>query len=265
MSDDPNAIAAPPAFVDGIAEANRDYVKNKGWDSADKAVQSYVELEKFVGADKAGRGLVIPGEKATPEEIAAFRSKAYGIDGGIPEAPDAYGLAVPDGFPDPDAAKTAGQLFHKFNVPKAMGEGLFSAVVAAEAAREAEADRVFKAEAASLETEWGADHDKNKEIAKRGAARAGFSDDLIDKLYESKVAGFPEIMKAMHKLGTLLGEGKFIDGDVAGGDTLDSLMAKRTALTKDAAWAQRFHANEASARTEWSELERKIAAARARA
>jgi hypothetical protein len=266
MSDDPNAIAAPPAFVDGIAEANRDYVKNKGWDSADKAVQSYVELEKFVGADKAGRGLVIPGEKATPEEVAAFRAKAAGVAGGIPESPDGYEIKLPDGFPDPEFGKVASSLLHKYHVPKGDAQGLmgdFMAMVSTGETERVKAEQAeFVKQETELKTEWGADFDKNAEIAKRGMKRLGLTDEIIDQM-ESK-AGFASVIKAMHKAGTLLGEGKFIDGDVAGGETMATLLAKRTALTKDTAWAQRFHANDAAARTEWKALEEQIAAARAR-
>jgi hypothetical protein len=266
MSDDPNAVATP-TFADSIAEEHREFAKNKAWDSPDKVLRDYRQLEQFVGAEKAGRGLVLPGEKATPEEITAFRSRAASVAGGIPDSPDGYEIKLPDGFPDPEFGKVASSLLHKYHVPKGDAQGLmgdFMAMVSGGEADRVKAEQAeFVKQETALKTEWGAEFDKNAEIAKRGMSRLGLSAEVIDQM-ESK-AGFASVIKAMHKAGVMLGEGKFIDndnGEGVGGETLDSLMAQRLKLTKDPDWGKRFHANEASARTEWTNLEAKIAAAK---
>ncbi len=257
--------AVPASWVDALPEASKGFALNKGWDSQDKAVQSYIELEKYVGADKAGRGVILPSEKSTPEEIAAFRAKL-----GVPSDAAGYEIKLPEGFPDPEFGKVAGPLMLKHGIPKAAAEGLMTDFVAQVA--QGETDRVaaeqaeFVKQETALKTEWGADFDKNVEIAKRGMAKAGFSQDVIDQI-ESK-AGFAGVVKAMHTLGLAFGEGKFVeagtDGSGTFGETLAHLNAKRMALYSDAAWAARFHANDPSARNEAKAIEDKIAAARAK-
>jgi hypothetical protein len=261
--------ATPPASPWGELPDNlKAVVANKGWKSPADAAKSYDELHRFVGAEKAGRGLVLPDpSKATPEELAAFRAKAASVDGGIPESPEGYGFKLPDDFPDPEFGKTASTLFHKHHVPKAIAEGLmqdFAAQVqAGEVARVQAEQKEFEKQEADLKSEWGVEFEKNCEIAKRGMKRLGFTDEIIDAL-EAK-AGFAGVIKAMHQAGIAVGEGKFIDGGSDGGnfaESHDTLIAKRLALYSDKAWAARFNANEPTARNEARALEEKIAAAR---
>lgn len=256
--------ATPKSWVDSLPETGKGFAVNKGWDSPEKAVQSYIELEKFVGADKAGRGVILPGDKATPEEISAFRAKL-----GVPADAAGYEIKLPDGFPDPEFGKIAAPLMHKHGIPKAAAEGLMADFVAqvaqGETARAAAEQAEFVKQETALKTEWGADFDKNTEIAKRGMKGLGFTDEVIDQI-EAK-AGFSGVLKAMHKAGLALGEGSFVDntGQQGGfGETLDHLNAKRMAMYSDPAWAARFHANDPSARNEAKALEDKIAAHRAK-
>lgn len=250
-----------PAWTDSLPEDLKGFALNKGWDSGEKALVGYRELEKFVGADKAGRAVVLPGESATPEEQAEFHRRI-----GVPAAADGYKIEVPADFPDQTFAATAQGLLHKHHIPKANGEAFMADVLATIQAGQgtesaAELQR-FQAEEAALKDGWGADFGKNIDIAKRGAKKLGFSDEIIDQL-EAK-AGFAGVIKALHAAGVMLGEGRFVDsggagGDVAGAETLEQLQARRSSLVHDKAWSQRYHANEPTARREYDELNRKIA------
>lgn len=260
----PAAPAAPTSWVDALPVEMKGFALNKGWDKEEKAVRSYIELEKIIGADKAGRTVVLPGEKATPEEIAAFHTKI-----GVPTDAAGYKIELPEDFPDPEFGKVAGPLMLKHGVPKAAGDALmadFVAQVQAGKKAQAEAEQAeFVKQEGALKTEWGPDFDKNVEIARRGMRKLGFTDEVIDQL-ETK-AGFAGVIKAMHAAGVAVGEGKFVDAEGGAGsfgESHDHLMARRTALFKDPAWAQRFHANEPAARDEYRQLEDKIAAARKR-
>jgi hypothetical protein len=273
----PAPVAAPAAtptespnpWGAEVSDDLKAVISNKGWKGPLDAVKSYGELHRFVGAEKAGRGLVLPDPtKATPEEIAAFRAKAASVDGGIPDAPEGYGFELPKDFPDPEFGKTASALFHKHHVPKGIAAGLmqdFAAQVqAGEQARIAAEQKEFEQQETALKTEWGVEFEKNCEIAKRGMKRLGFTDEIIDAL-ETK-AGFAGVIKAMHQAGVAVGEGKFIDGQGDGGnfaETLDSLHAQRLKLYSDPAWAARYNANDPSARNEAAALEDKITKARA--
>lgn len=250
-----------------VPENLKAVIGSKGWKGPADAVKSYDELFRFVGADKAGRGLVLPGDKATPEEIAAFRAKAASVAGGIPDTVDGYEIKLPDGFPDPEFGKVAGELMLKHRIPKGDAQGLMADFVAqvaqGEQARAAAEQAEFVKQESALKSEWGVEFEKNVEIAKRGMKRLGFTDEIIDQL-ETK-AGFAGVIKAMHAAGMAVGEGKFIDGGSDGGqfaETLDTLHARRMALYKDPAWAARFHANDPTARNEAKQIEDKIAAAR---
>jgi hypothetical protein len=247
-------------WTTSLPEPHRNLITAKGWKDPAQVLDGYANLEKFLGADKAGRGLILPGENATPEERAEFNRKI-----GVPDKPDAYTVTIPDGFPDPTLAQVGPALLHKHQIPKASGDALLAELVeittkqhAAEAAIE---QQKFEADEAGLKDEWGGKFDANMEIAKRGMAKLGFSQDIIDAI-ELK-AGFGPVIRAMHQAGVMLGEGRFVE---AGGgqitETLEQLEAKRHALVNDRSWAQRFHANEPTARNEHAELERKIKAMR---
>jgi hypothetical protein len=249
-------------------------VANKGWKAPADAAKSYDELFRFVGADKAGRGLVLPDPtKATPEEIAAFRAKAASVAGGIPDNVDGYGITLPEGFPDPEFGKVAGELMLKHRIPKGDAQGLiadFAAQVqAGEVARVTEENKRFETEVAELKSEWGGDYDKKMELAKRGARASGapteVQDFIEDFLHAKGQPGAAGVLRWMASLGEAFGEGKFVDGGGDGGNfavTLDTLMAQRKALYSDKAWADRYWANDPSARNEAKALEDKIAKAR---
>jgi hypothetical protein len=274
MADEPGSVPAtgnpapaagagqPTSWTEGLPDDLKGLALNKGWDAPQKALESYRQLEQFMGADKAGRGVVLPGENATPEEIKAFHAKL-----GVPSTPDAYELAVPADFPDQTFAATASALYLKHSIPKANAQAMTADImkmVGEGHAAEAAADQQrFAAEEAALKDGWGDKFDQNIEIAKRGAAKLGFTTEIIDQM-ETK-AGFAGVIKALHQAGVMLGEGKFVDGGGAGGgpagnETLEQLQLRRTALAKDKAWAQRYHANEPAARREYDELNQKIAA-----
>jgi hypothetical protein len=252
-------------------------VANKGWKSPADAAKSYDELFRFVGADKAGRGLVLPDpSKATPEEIAAFRSKAASVAGGVPDKPEGYEIKLPDDFPDPEFAGVASAILHKRQIPKADAQALMAdftaqvmeghkAQAAAEAAENKKQDEALRAE-------WGVDYEKKVEIARRAVKALDAPDgviDLIDDHLRGKGApGTADVVRWFAGLGEKVGEGKFIDGGSDGGNFAEShetLVAQRAKLYADKAWADRYWANDATTRNEMAALEAKIAAARKRA
>ncbi len=255
-------------WVDTLPDPVKGFALNKGWDKPEKSVQSYIELEKMIGADKAGRTVVLPGDKATPEEVAAFRSKL-----GVPAEAKDYEITLPDGFPDPEFGNLASGLLLKHGVPKSAAQGLMTdfmaQVQAGETARLAEETKRFSGEMAELKTEMGADFDKKMELGKRAFAKAGMPTEVMDliedALHDKGKPGTAAMLKFAANLGEMLGEGRFVDADGGGsgfGETLAHLNAKRLALYSDPAWAARFHANDAGARTEAKALEDKIAALR---
>jgi hypothetical protein len=82
--DDSGAAAS---WIDAIPEDSRGFVENKGWKEPGDMLRSYQQLEQFMGADKAGRGVLLPKDEADTEGY----NKIYAALG-RPEKPDDYGL-----------------------------------------------------------------------------------------------------------------------------------------------------------------------------
>lgn len=142
--------------------------------------------------------IALPAENATPEELDAFYAKL-----GRPESADKYGVTLQN---DTDGA--AGKAF----MDAAFKAGLTPAQAAtiAEAsnafteqqvqAYAAEQDRQMKA----LQTDWGADYDKNTEIARQAVRKFGLSDDEVVRL--ESALGSNALMKFMHKIGSAIAD-----------------------------------------------------------
>lgn len=273
----PPAAAAPASPWGDLPDNLKAVVANKGWKSPADAAKSYDELFRFVGADKAGRGLVLPDPaKSTPEEIAAFRQKAASVAGGVPDKVEGYEFKLPEDFPDPEFAALAGNVMLKRGIPKADAQGIMADVVehltAAHQAQQAAEDKEFKAQDEALKAEWGVDYEKKREMARRAVAALGAPEevmDLMDDYLRGKgKPGTADVVRWFAGLGEKVGEGKFIDaGSDAGNfaESHDTLIAQRSKLVSDKAWAQRYHANDPTARNELAAIEAKIAAARKRA
>jgi hypothetical protein len=103
----PNLINFVPQEYQG-----RDWVK-QNMTSPDTFFKFVDNLNVTVGK----KGVVIPGEKATPEELSAFRK---GI--GVPDSPDAYEFEnlpeLKDAKRNPEAEKVVKAIFHDAGIPK---------------------------------------------------------------------------------------------------------------------------------------------------
>ncbi len=101
----PTETGAPPSepsgLLEGLSDDNRRVADAKGWDSADKIVESYRNLES-----KIGDSLRPPGDDASPEEWQAFYGRL-----GRPDTATDYEFAMPDGLTEdfPYDAESAGR------------------------------------------------------------------------------------------------------------------------------------------------------------
>lgn len=179
--------------------------------SLDDAVKSALELEQKMGAM-----VTIPGENATPEEIAAFWKKA-----GVPEKKTDYKLdrgtlteedynafldtAHSAGMPQPVAAKLLE--WYKGRV------GEYAAQQAQQEAQRVEARKTAKVEAErTLKERLGADYQTAQDTMKR-AARQYLTPTLAKKLSDSGLGNDPDLAMILYHLGKTLKE----DGEVKGG------------------------------------------------
>lgn len=100
---DTNTLVAEAAssLFDGLSDDNRRVAEAKGWDSPDKIVESYRNLEA-----KIGDSLRPPADDASPEEWQAFYGRL-----GRPDAPDGYEFTMPQDLAEdfPYDAESAGR------------------------------------------------------------------------------------------------------------------------------------------------------------
>jgi hypothetical protein len=198
-----------------------DYIPAKFWDEAkgepkvDQLGASYQSLEK---AFSEKREIKKPGEKATPEQIAAYRAEVRKITG-APEKPEDYGLKAPDNLPEgviwnSDTANKAATIAAEYGIPPEALHKLIDlnnenmgGIIAKSA--EMEAQQV-QGVIDGMNTEWGADAPNNWQRAARGALAVG-----ID-IKSSKLASDPEFIRASLAIDKFLREDSgLISGDNA--------------------------------------------------
>lgn len=208
-----------PAFWDTFKDADiKGWVASKNFPDVEKALTSYRNLETLMGADKAGRTVMLPKDDNDAEGYAALAKRL-----GVPDTADGYKLPLPEGADD-GFSKTAASWFHKAGVtPRAATQiaeawngWIAEQVKAAETADRAESEKQMGA----LEQEWGNEFTAKRELAQRGyrafAEKFGLTDAAALERAES-VLGAANLTKFFAGLGSLDSESTFAGGDKPAG------------------------------------------------
>lgn len=240
------------AWLPNADADTKGYIETKGWQSPADAVTSYRNIEKVLGADRAGRTVVLPTAEDAPEWGQVFDKL------GRPESADGYKLPVPDGA-DPAFSKIASEKMHELGLSAKQGQALAAwwneQAGGATAAQQAAQEAALEAEHRQLEKDWGTgpDAQMRKELARRAAVSMGLDEQSIDAL--EKVSGYSKTLKALAKMGDLLKEhGAEGLGEMGGfGMTPEGARSRRAQLMADKDWTKRAM-NPASA--EWAELQK---------
>lgn len=246
------AGAAAPWFGANASPEMKGFVETKGWDSPDKAISSYQNLEKLLGADKAGRGVVWPKDETDTEGWAAINARL-----GVPESPDKYNLPLPEGD-DGSFAKAIAPELHKLGISARQAEGLakFMNAHSAESqkALAAQDSTLVETQKAELKAEWGGAHDQNLDIARRGAKALGLTDEMINALEGS--LDYKTVMKSMLTAGQKFGEDKFAGGGEPVGRNLspEGARVRLEQLKGDKAWTAKLLAGDVAAKEEVDRL-----------
>lgn len=207
----------PPAGGGGLAPwyptEQADYVSNKGWKGPGELLESYVNLEKVMGADRAGRTLVMPKDDQDVEGMKAFRAKL-----GVPESADKYEIQVPDNDSG-EFLKAAAGWFHELGIPKAAAQGLAAKWNDywgnAAKSMDAELQANSAKELDGLKLEWGGDFEKKSAFAKDFLKQSGWSEqDVAD--YE-KARGTGRMLKDFYSWGSKVQEPGFAGDPSKGG------------------------------------------------
>lgn len=229
-----------------------EFVKSNGWDKPADVVTNIRELQRFLGADKAGRGVVLPKDADDADAWAAVYDKL-----GRPANADGYGLTDLEGA-DPDFAAKAQGWFHELGLSdrqgKALAEKWGAELVARGAAEDAEFKAGADAEMAALDSEWGADAAKNSELARRGAAAFGWSAEELDKV--ERAIGTRALMLHFLEVGSKLGEDVLpaAAGAAPSAASPDTAKAQIAELLKDSGFMAKVRAGDQAARSKWDGL-----------
>lgn len=202
--------AATPSWLDGADELTVGYVQNKGWQEPKQVLEGYRNLEKLLGADKAGNAVILPKEGATPEEMSAFFNRI-----GRPEKSDGYKINVPEGFGDKEFATAAAAKFHELGLTSKQGEELSSwwnqNIGGKIEQTQAQQQQQFASDNEALTKEWGAAYQQNVMAAQKAVQGLGLDSGTIDKI--ASAIGHKATMELFNKVGTRVLEDKFVSGD----------------------------------------------------
>lgn len=242
-------ITPPPApqqptaqipWLDGADETTLGYAANKGWQKPHDLLNSYQNLEKLLGADKANNAIVIPKGDADPKEWAAVYDRL-----GRPTGPDGYKVEVPQGG-DPKLQSQVLAKMHELGLTKTQGEALTQwfnetsiGMLTAEQTSRAEA---FAREDQEVKTLWGAAYTQNLAAAQAAARGLGLDNATIDKLSDG--IGHKATMELLRTIGGKMGEPEFVAGDNTEkfGAAMTPGQAKATIQAKmaDKEWVQKY-------------------------
>jgi hypothetical protein len=266
----PAARGAPPAAAEEPGapwyaslpdEHLRRWAQAKGWKDALSAVESNYNLERMIGAERAGRMVAVPGENASEEEVRNFRARI-----GVPENAEGYALAVPEGAPE-DFARTAAGWMHEAGIP-ARSAGVLAQrwnehLAQSQAQEQARVRAQSENELAQLKSEWGGQFDANADRARRaalhflpapdGQARA----QLMGKMEQS--LGTATFLRFMAKVGLGLSEHRLIssgDTGLLGHYSPGEARERIAQLRADRAWTASYIAGDAAKAAEMNRLHR---------
>lgn len=257
----PAPAANADAWYSGFENPDvRTWTQAKGFKDPAALAESAWNLEKLLGHERAGRTVVIPGEDAPAEEVAAFRAKM-----GVPEKVDDYMsvIKVPEGQPD-TFAKEAATWFHEAGIPPKQAAQLvekWNASMSAGATAQAEQARVqADQEFGQVVSAWGREADANLELGKRAASQfipakdAAERQAILGKL-ESAI-GTKAMLEMFANIGRNLGEHRMAtSGDPGGlGVSPAEAQAKINALKSDKAWTTAYLQGDATKKAEMERL-----------
>lgn len=216
---DPNPPSASPgwvgddgAFADGWADKLPPELKEAiPTATRYKSVPEMVKALHHANQALGKKGVIIPTEKSSPEEIAAYRQAI-----GVPESPEGYKLKpeqLPEGMTwNDDLAKPFAEIAHKHNIPPAaMSELVGLHLAQQQATMQAAAgmiDQQIEQGMSTLKETWKADTEKNLAFVGRVAKTLGLdpsSPGLTD----------PQVVIALERAGKMFAEDKLVRSDSA--------------------------------------------------
>lgn len=260
--------ASPPAPAEGWASALPDdlrgLVEHKGWKNPEDAVKSYRHLEEFTGADKAGRGVVLP-KDAEDKEGYDRVYKALGR----PDTPEGYeikSLMLESGAlvdeTDSLLAETMSGAMHEAGLSMGQAKKLAEAFQGVVKSTNDGAEQAFAAELEAFERKVAP---ADLEAARRGFRFFGLDKDEAGEVSATlaRSLGPERAVRMFAQLGRAMGEDKAVEGGgLAGAGTTDGANRRMDQLLNDPAFSKRYLNGDQSAVDEIGNLSKIIASGR---
>lgn len=261
----PGAPGAAPAWYDGFQNPDvKEWLKAYGnaYPTPEAAATKAFQLEKFLGADKAGRGVIVPKADAKPEEWTEFYRKSGGA------AATADGYKVPEPLAKDELALDFQKQAHEWGMPVThfnkvlewFGQRQTKLMEGNVAAMEQKAEKELN----DLYGKWGADKDKNIEVGRRAARQfiPHASPEELGQILTSieGAIGSGRMMQFLANVGSGLQEqpyhGGSGGGSPGGGMSPEAARMRIGELKKDPAWGAKFANGDAEAKAEFDKLNR---------
>lgn len=172
-------------------------------------VKGHGEAVKLVGA----KGIIVPGEKATPEEWEKYYNST-----GRPEKPEGYKLSPlenlhPDLKITPESEAGFKALMHKHGLTTRQADGLYKeyfGMISGSLIKRDETMQASKHEAErTLRTEWGAEYDANLAKTKRLIEKFGGAD---AREAFGELGNNPKVLKTLAGIAKRFSEDGYIKG-----------------------------------------------------
>lgn len=251
------SAASPQAdtWISSLPPGVKEWAANKRFSDVGAAMQSYHNLEKFVG---------VPQEQIfrIPQEgdQTAYREAMRKL--GLPEKPEQYELK---GGSDPTWMSEVAQIMHKHGVAKTAAQGLVADVNAAAQKRMAAQAEVRTQKMAdaehTLRREWGQAYEQNLAVAKSALAKTGITEEQAMKVQDA--LGPDLFVRAFHKLGASFSEDSFVGArSAASAVTPGAASVQIAALKGDQGFLKRLMTGDRQAVAEWTRLHEALAAGR---
>lgn len=239
-------------------------VGHKGWKSPEDAVKGYRHLEEFTGADKAGRGMVLP-KDAEDKEGYDRVYKALGR----PDTPEGYeikSLMLESGVPvdetDTLLAETMSGAMHEAGLSMSQAKKMAEAFQGVVKSTNDSAEQAFAAELEAFERKVAP---ADLEAARRGFRFFGLDKDEAGEVSTALVRALgPErAVKMFAQLGGALGEDKAIEGGgIVGVGGVAGASRRMDQLLSDPAFSKRYLGGDQGAMDEMDKLSKIIASGR---
>jgi hypothetical protein len=244
---------------DASSPSNRDWLKVKGFKTPDDAIKSYRETEKAL---LNGGKFTVPGDKATPEEIAAYHRAI-----GVPETAEKYEFALPAGEAMDEGFVTPMRtIAHKAGIPAPAFKSLAEGFVAWQA-DQLEATRTAEDQsAAEVLKGWG----DQKVVKMADVSRAMAVLDITPQDVAGIQQGFQLVhgkpgsartLELLARLGAGMAEDMIIGGEKRRfGVTGAEAQAEIDRLIVDNDFGKKLAAKEPEAVARWNRLNAAVAA-----